>query len=207
METALWIIGILVLITIYAKYASDQDKRRRPTRAGRPIRQAVPPMPHPELEGMRITCKSSNELDVQYTLDVNNQTCTCPDWQERRRSFDINIPFRLCKHLCAFYEETGTELPPSLKPFEGMIYHFALEQRGIPLSDKIMAIVLSDSDNSSPSMGLIATKSHNSDWINVHESSLRYGYNPRERRWSYQNEPPHAKEVIKGLGLNEKGWV
>lgn len=34
-----------------------------------------------------------------YTVDLQEYTCTCPDWRNRRSKMDTSWPERLCKHL------------------------------------------------------------------------------------------------------------
>ncbi len=46
------------------------------------------------------------EVDInKYKKDLSGLRCECPDWLERRSSFSIKDPRRLCKHLIASFEK------------------------------------------------------------------------------------------------------
>ncbi|MEG6505875.1 hypothetical protein [Nitratidesulfovibrio sp. 1201_IL3209] len=196
--------GLILLALVVHEKTSSGKKRgaQRKQNLGPNTRQPARPAPHPELEGMRITCKSSTDADVQYTLDVNNQTCTCPDWSKRRSAYPKNNPCRLCKHLNVFFEETGVALPAALKPFEDMICHFAFDDSGIPIGEKTEALVIGHPDGAFEPVGHLAVrKSMDSEWVNIYTSSLDYGYNIVERRWAYGNEPEFAQDLLDNMDI------
>jgi len=153
----------------------------------------------------KVTCRSSRDPNVKYEISPERQTCTCPDWKERRSSYALNDPRRFCKHLNICFENMNFQLPPALAPFEDMLQHFGLEQKGTPIGADSEIVVVEDKTRGGAETGMLAVrKNPDDDWVNVYFSSLRYGYNQDEDRWSYGNEPPYADELIQNLQIFKK---
>ncbi len=44
---------------------------------------------------------------LYYEVDINLETCTCPDWLNRRARYGLGDPRRICKHLASVYPITA----------------------------------------------------------------------------------------------------
>ncbi len=54
---------------------------------------------------------NDEEVDInKYKKDLSKLSCGCPDWLERRSTFSIKDPRRLCKHLIASFEKKDSVL-------------------------------------------------------------------------------------------------
>lgn len=97
-----------------------------------------------------------------YITDIDNQTCTCPDWQETRENFKFNDPRRLCKHIIK--ELDINNLPYSIAKFKEYIKFYQEKEWGFK-TDFDEIIELSN-----------FTLLGNIDWIDVFdENGIRYG--------------------------------
>lgn len=123
--------------------------------------------------------------DDSYDVDLDWQSCPCPDWIDRRRGFALESPDRCCKHIVrAIFDN---ELDDQLDPLPRSILENCYERsRGADMGAEYF--LLSYKDNKAL---LSVTES---DWINVYALGgdgcfERFGYNRLERRWAYGESP------------------
>lgn len=146
--------------------------------------------------------KSLTNRNRRYLVTPELQTCSCKDWTERRASFSKNDPRRFCKHMTICYEQSAMDLPRDMSPFEGLILHFGLKRKGIPLGANSESVVVASQSHSFSQTGFIVIQMKDGDeWLSLYTSSLKYGFNTRERRWSYDNYPEFAHELEKHVKL------
>lgn len=170
---------------------------------GRDRKQAQEQSPSPApAKGRIVRIASDSNPSTTYEVSPDKQTCTCPDWRERRSEFGADDPRRFCKHLTQAYEQYVLDYPRMLQPFEDMILHFAFEKKGIPLGEDSEVITVETRGDTTPFMGFLAVrKEKGSEWIDLYEGSERYGYNVKEERWSYGNEPQFADAIIENMAI------
>ena len=83
------------------------------------------------------TVPSFTEPGVSYSVILNDMTCTCPDWEKRRRNFPKNDIRRMCKHLVCTWSKVGAQ---SLGEFSGIVGRYATLGWGIPLDKKPVSV-------------------------------------------------------------------
>jgi len=84
--------------------------------------------------------KSFTEDEVEYSVNLNELTCTCNDWSLERFIFNKDDPRRLCKHLIASFKDdityedysndTEVIVPKQLIPFGKTISTCKLKKKG-----------------------------------------------------------------------------
>lgn len=132
-----------------------------------------------------------------YELDLNSQTCSCPDFTKRRGPLVApGMMGRFCKHL--IHELSAREA-------------FAASNKWIR--------AIADAGHGGPhnawqvclptAQKMLVTTNYPLTWINVFAHTKRngervseasgpikqFGWKPREHRWSYGEAPPGAREL------------
>lgn len=147
--------------------------------------------------------ESFTAVGVCYTISLEEQTCSCPNFL-KRKTFPKDNFSRWCKHLVAELDVSGA--------FENSNHWhktIARSGQGGPLG----AFTLTTSNSQTFSI----TAGENPDWINVFGNSLRkgersvnasgpisqYGWNIPQKRWSYRQAPPGARQLRRSLVLIE----
>jgi hypothetical protein len=140
--------------------------------------------------------RSHSEDRTFYEIDLNKQSCTCPNFQKTRTGYPHGHMGRFCKHLM---EELS-----SRKAFAGASeWHRAIADEGYGGPALAWLVDLE------PARQILITADPSSDWINVfarakraHERSAeasgkikRFGWYIPERRWSYGAAPPGARQI------------
>ena len=142
---------------------------------------------------------SFSSAGVKYMVSFDDQTCTCPDFDQRGHCA-VNNFSRWCKHLV-------NELNDARAFEKANLWQqaFANDGNGGPVAaywlrpPKIEPIVL--------------TVGHNLEWINAFVATKRvkksasddvgrikcYGWHIPGKRWSYGEAPPGAREIRKVL--------
>jgi hypothetical protein len=129
-----------------------------------------------------------------YLVDMNELTCTCPDFINVRSKFPVTDARRLCKHLGKIIRTFNNKLEIHGSDFVRRtstgLYH------GYPLSE-IYEILIDEPINEIKTIYI--TKKEDGDWIDVMFPSGNYitggGYNMKEKRWSYGKSPfPHGSK-------------
>ena len=143
-----------------------------------------------------VRVRSHSEERTFYEIDLNEQSCTCPDFRKRRTGYPRGHMGRFCKHL--MHELACRDA------FSGASeWHRAIADEGYGGPAMAWIVKLA-----SPRQ-ILVTADPSSDWINVfarakkaHERSAeasgkikRFGWNIAERRWSYGTAPPGARLI------------
>lgn len=124
-----------------------------------------------------------------YNTDLENQTCTCLDWQETRQEFKQNDPRRLCKHIINILDTNN--LSNELKYFKESLTYYQENQKGFVKDfDEVMYILEADCK-------ILYTKN---DWINVYDKNgNRYGFLPYSYdagfKWAENKKPKKFQEI------------
>jgi len=162
------------------------------------IVQAKADAPLPEGNTLRVQSRSTRGRF--YDLNLDELTCTCQDWQEKRTTQPKTMPGRLCKHLLSAVLDKPDILPPHLAQFYALFEPVAREGRGMPVPSPRLSVCYGVRDNGTP---FVLTHEPGSPWANVIVQGQRYGYNAEEDRWSYQRVPEDAafwKKKLAELG-------
>jgi hypothetical protein len=142
---------------------------------------------------------NNTDDDTNYKTDVNNLTCTCKDWIETRKSFDINDPRRICKHLLA--ELDIESMPNKLDRFYESFKYYKEKGKGFKsYFDEIIEI---------PNSDIVVCYSGLTEWSDVFENRKRYGflhfdYN-NKMRWA-QDDKPHNYDLVERFFRNNNKY-
>ncbi len=140
-----------------------------------------------------VTIRSSSG-DCEYILIPTQDTCSCPDWLEKRCNAPLHSPYRICKHLATHYKEQSNVIPAPLLPYKSIIFAKAREKRGMPyVSQYTSHEVLNDQAI------IIDAQPRSWPWVNVLTGSRCYGFNFDEGRWSYGESPPYEEHILKTI--------
>lgn len=146
----------------------------------------------PSKKKTKLIVPSHSEDDVLYEIDIENLTCTCPDWLKRRSHTSQDSPSRLCKHLVEYFSRKPVVLPPKLKPYKELISLQGKRLRGMVAEEDDVHVIYDKVDE----IPFMADYREGTDWINVVIRGQRYGYNWLEERWSYGKEPEYAERIV-----------
>ena len=140
---------------------------------------------------------SLNDVGVFYDVSLENQTCSCPDFQKRSSYPRDSFP-RWCKHLVAALNHAGAFADCG-------VWHKAIAEA--EHSGPLGAFIV----ETDTTQRFLLTAGHNPDWINVLGRTLRkgersdqatgrireFGWCISEQRWSYGQGPPGARQLRK----------
>ena len=163
----------------------------------------VDPLTEDYNKPLKIKSFSSNR---SYFVNLHEFTCTCPDFQERRRHVPPGKFNRLCKHIAEAFSRHG-------RPDGWSEVHHAIISRSFGMfKDRYFIIPLNS--------GIEIALGYEDDysWLDVFARSRRtgekkglytgryhrYGFNYLGPRWSYGEGPPGAMEIrriIRALAL------
>lgn len=187
MEILIVLIGII--ITLYAIWPRVKAARG-------PVASVVVdcPLIPPLINAKTFECDSFTEENITYTVDLQKLTCTCPDWRARWGQQPFNSPMSLCKHLRAMLVGAHrAELDPALAA--------ALEDDFISRAQWVHKTAIDGHT-------IIIAGYKSGGWINLWTprqkrnktiSYERYGFNPFEDRWAYNQKPPQAPQLLATL--------
>lgn len=151
----------------------------------------------PELD-VDVTVGSFSEPGVTYTVNVEQLTCTCPDWRIRRSHHEGRDAGRLCKHLAQLWQEA---LGDRLDTLTRLVVQMAVH-KGAPVQYHRLL------DEKRQRLAIIAGSGQ--DWVNVaayweprpgsrKDVEVAFGYSTVEGRWAYGEKPkglPGIEELI-----------
>jgi acid stress-induced BolA-like protein IbaG/YrbA len=130
---------------------------------------------------------SAEDIEVEgesanYTVNVVNQTCSCPDFEVIRSKFIKGHLRRICKHLAWPMRNNA-----AVGSFERMVFQEI--KFGLSAVTRFRFI-------STPDVRIaLAVKHDERDWCDIvapkrkGESHDLYGFNITEQRWSYNTRP------------------
>ena len=155
--------------------------------------QSGPPLLTPQLPVIPIaeTVPSSSGAD-EYVVDLIKQTCSCPDW-ERRRKLPLGDLSRACKHMAIMLYENSEQYTWH-DCLVAYLEHVTFRNTGEKPSSKWQLV----EDNGKC---LLVGYIKNDDWANVFAEGdsgfERFGYNISQKRWSYGDAPKGQRAVRK----------
>lgn len=126
--------------------------------------------------------------EATFTLNLQEQTCTCPEWIENRAAFPVGDYRRCCAHLAEAYrsiikDQDGMRNDPM---FAAFVAEHARRGRGAAV-DVTWHIV------NIRGQRVLYGASPASEWVTVFApvdgAYKRFGYNRRRQRWSYGERP------------------
>jgi len=135
---------------------------------------------------------ASSQGDATYVIKLAVQSCTCPDWRNRRTQYPIGHIRRLCKHIVAAMLRHGDHTP-----FDRAILahvHF-----GIKPTEHFTHF----SAGANPQ--IFAVRHQDKEWCDIialtesHHDFDRLGYNFDQRRWAYGEAPIDSNGVERKL--------
>ena len=190
---------------IKATIVSDKSETYRPD-IWRDIERSVDALPESdgiekldleiEIDGAfkkPVETRSSSDSSVVYIVDLENQTCTCPDWCARSDQPKNHLG-RYCKHLIGEFRAAS-----SLPKDEWI--EWLMSYRGGPIRAWWIHL------KTAPSV--LLTCGIGSPWVNIHARTKRKGerianatgsieqtgWNVIEQRWSYGQGPIGSREL------------
>lgn len=143
--------------------------------------------------GQTIIVKSYSDSSQEYRVDVDEKTCTCPDFISNRRNFAKTNLKRFCKHIILGLTKTG-KLEQFSEPIKAFLKERCEGERGVNWNETHSKTMIEKSE-------VFLTKSETSPWVNVYapyskaKKYRRFGFTLEEGRWSYGSKPLNAKEV------------
>jgi hypothetical protein len=127
--------------------------------------------------------KSHSEKGLKYEVDLNQPSCTCPDWLGGRRRIPVGHLTRCCKHVLNAYSQIEPECgwPGWLGAFFSCGWPPHPHQSWSVIESRNSYVLIS-----SPA------KEWANVFVEVDGTYDRFGFNVEERRWSYGIAPPDA---------------
>lgn len=136
----------------------------------------------------RISIKVQSVMSrgVEYDVDLDELTCSCPDFDKRHTYVDEFDFGRLCKHLRQAYREHAGDLP---------LLVTALLDRGGARSYHTVQLGTA----SSFVLGVTPERPWVDVFLQIDDAWKCWGYDLGEQRWSYNTAPPAAAAIAKIL--------
>ncbi len=145
----------------------------------------IPPLP------IQIRVNSLTAKGVQYEVNLNGPSCTCPDWVTQRSGLPQGHLNRCCKHVLDALSQikSDEDWPGWLVAFIDSAYPPHPQHRWKTLKVGGQVVLIS----SAPA-----------GWANVYaeedeNGDSRFGYNIRERRWAYGAEPLRSGPIRRAI--------
>lgn len=186
--------GILWLSAYYltVSYRSERSKKQSDTDAKTQTDQKKQEQTATQAQkaGYTVTVKSHSSPKKTYECDLDNVTCTCPDWTGKRHVEPVNSPARLCKHLVGALAAEPDHTPEELTKYLPLIEFHANEGSGVYHFDMELQTKAGHTDDGEI---YLITRELGAEWANLYFRGSRYGYNAIEERWSYKKEPDKAQ--------------
>lgn len=191
------VIGIWVLIRLISSPAGTSDTRDDDDTIVTPSAREAGIWAEEDAkdaaDGMVITVPSESDPDTVYTCNLRRVRCSCQDWLKRRNVGNDQHPARICKHLAGAYTEYRDKLPEALHPWRAIIDTQGQSDRGMPHDRH-------DYAEFEGAPYIVETKNFaHSGWVNLYFEGNVYGWNRRERRWSYNKGPSPRSLWVKIL--------
>lgn len=123
-----------------------------------------------------------------YHVKLEVESCTCPDWRNRRAQYPLRHLRRLCKHMVAVMLSHA-----DCTPFERAVLahiHF-----GIKPTEHFTLFETSHNPQ------ILAVRHQDREWCDIiaisqsHHDLDRLGYSFDGHRWAYRDEPIDAEQI------------
>lgn len=157
------------------------------------------PMPLSNFNRDKSVSSFSFDSDKKYTVNLFEQTCTCGDFvKSEKLKYQKGDIRRFCKHLMQSYR---TDF--NLKGLSSL-QKFWIENQ-FPIKENVKSITIASLENP-----VIVNYDNINDWWNIFliqkgQVYEKYGYDPNEERFAYDEKPHgHVKELREQL-INLKG--
>lgn len=121
-----------------------------------------------------------------YDTNIQNLTCSCPNWVKRRSVYSMNNPKRLCKHIIK--KLNIANLPDSIKYFRESIEAYRERELGFRMDFNLMDMFELD----------YKVLYRDGEWINIFDSDgKQYGLLINDNRflWTRSGKPKKYKEI------------
>lgn len=192
--TAIIVFIFLVLLSVSFLAIYFRQKKKMPDDAIEAKQKDEPVVYDEETNSLTtLTIDLSGQDSGKYKLSTSSVTCTCPDFEKRRKFFRKDDPQRLCKHLILLFNGKDV-LPPLFEPYRHTISLCTQNGFGFPISKKI---IYEDFKVGKIELWIPNKHTDENGWCDVYVNSVRFGYNILEQRWSYDSRPPMAREIKK----------
>jgi hypothetical protein len=146
----------------------------------------------------KLSINSFSNQDEWYKINLNNLSCTCPDWQDLRKEYPHDSLNRCCKHII----KSLAELPSNIYPewLYNLIVDTSKLKKGLNAHAKY-ELKLVDSS-------YILYSFTENDWINIsfygNGYYQRYGYNKLKNRWANDKKPANHQIYLIGIISNDE---
>jgi hypothetical protein len=154
-----------------------------------------------------IIVESFSDPGKTYTVNINNLSCSCPDYGENRSKFSLDDPRRLCKHLMETLAK-GKNVPSSVAPIKQIIDRFARQRhKGFPIYDHRITTSI-DGRNLEILADTIDEKGDDVSWIGIIYDGHYYTYGAEIGKWVTSRTdvtpgpPPNEKEIVEVIKNN-----
>lgn len=134
-----------------------------------------------------------------FTLDLQQHTCSCPEWVENRMDFPEGDYRRCCVHLAqAFRSLAKHEGALQRDPlFVAFVEEHGKRGRGAALDEVWRVVVINKTR-------VLYGASPASEWVDVYAPGSngqyrRFGYNRKKQRWGYGEKPDHVAWQIASI--------
>jgi hypothetical protein len=125
-----------------------------------------------------------------YSVDLLNYTCTCPSFVKDHAHAPPFSFGRMCKHICDALDREKLPLPPIAQAMVREAHGVHPGRIATDINGNLIYI----------------TGINSTGWVNVFalprkdgKSYSRYGYNIKEARWAYGQEPKIAASLLPSL--------
>ena len=140
-----------------------------------------------------------------YQVDLDNLSCTCPDFTDFRSQFPDGDARRLCKHQRNLIAKLEDMLSIDSDP---MLKEIILKDpgHGFPAVDSFFKLAFDPPIKGPESFYLMRKKDH--EWVDVFlfedGGCERSGYSLKDKRWAYSDNPfPHGSKTIHNLAIQK----
>lgn len=143
-----------------------------------------------------------------YSVNLSNLSCTCPDFIKRRADFQPTDIRRMCKHISKSIIDTKLNAKLTKNNLIRLFVKRSSEKnKGIPLFHELIQINI-DEEIKGPNPFYLLLNKDNYPLVDVlvllKTTYNRFGYNFEEKRWSYGNNPfPHGSKTKYNFVINE----
>lgn len=158
-----------------------EDPEAQKTIDPRKVKKSPPKPSVPK--SLVFTIPSFTEPGVNYSTSLHDWTCTCPDWEKRRRNFKKGDIRRLCKHLVRSWGKIGFS---GIGNFSGIVAKYDKLGWGIHIDKKPDVV---DCDGSMLAM-LIPNAQDEGQWYDISFNGDYFAYSKDYGKWAHGKEPP-----------------
>jgi len=127
---------------------------------------------------------------AKYKINLDDLSCSCPDFMEGRSGFERDDPRRLCKHLIAAIDDEFD----FFDFYTAHEIHHVSPGRGFPIAYRTRKRF---SDENVVTLHIPVSKDR--PWVNVFVEQDKFGFNVKERRWAYHDRSAGDDPVEKWI--------